>query len=164
MENTIITSPTNYASFGRRFVALLIDGIIIGIMQGIVIAPFLGMIGFGAVQNVENLENMSDQQAMGVMGAIMGASAVLQVVSLVVSGAYFTLMHSSEKQASIGKMAMGIKVTDMNGNRITRQAAFIRFIGTLVSGAILCIGYIMAAFTEKKQALHDMIANTLVLK
>jgi len=160
MENTIITSPTNYASFGRRFVALLIDGIIIGIMQAIVIAPFLGMIGFGAVQNVENLENMSDQQAMGVMGA----SAVLQVVSLVVSGAYFTFMHSSEKQASIGKMVMGIKVTDMNGNRITRQAAFIRFIGTLVSGAILCIGYIMAAFTEKKQALHDMIANTLVLK
>ena len=164
MESTLIIPPTNYASFGRRLVALIIDYIIIGIAQSIIIVPIMGMIGFGAVKNVENLENMNDQQALGLAGAIMGAGMVLNVVGLIAMGIYFTLMHSSEKQASIGKMAMGIKVTDMNGNRITRQAAFIRYIGTIVSGAIIFIGYIMAAFTEKKQALHDMIANTLVLK
>jgi uncharacterized RDD family membrane protein YckC len=166
MENltSFSTEPTNYASFGRRLAAFLIDAILLGVVQFVVLAPIIGMLGFGAAANADALENMDDAQALGMASAIMGASAAIQVVSLLVQGVYYILLESSERQGTVGKMAMGIKVTDLNGQRITRMAAFIRFIGRYVSAIILLIGYIMAAFTQKKQALHDMIANTLVLK
>ncbi len=76
---------------------------------------------------------------------------------------YFALMESSVKQGTLGKMALGIIVTDANGNRISFGRATGRYFGKIISGAILCIGYIMAGFTEKKQALHDMIAGCLVV-
>lgn len=165
MENvTFGGEPTNYASFGRRFVALLIDGLILGIAQSIVIAPMMAAIGFGAMSNADALSDMSEQQALGLASGIMGAGLAIQVVSLAIGGVYFIMMESSAKQGTLGKMAMGLKVTDLNGNRITTQAAVIRYIGRIVSGMILAIGYIMAAFTAKKQALHDMMASTLVLK
>ncbi|TAG15737.1 MAG: RDD family protein [Cytophagia bacterium] len=135
-----------------------------GAVQFIIIGPILGLLGIGAAANVESFQNMDETQALGMASAMAGAGILLQVIGLAVSGTYFILMESSERQATVGKLAMGIKVTDLNGQRITRMAAFIRFIGKIVSGIILLIGYIMAAFTEKKQALHDIIANTLVLK
>jgi uncharacterized RDD family membrane protein YckC len=72
-------------------------------------------------------------------------------------------MESSSSQATIGKMLMGIKVTDMDGKRITFGRASGRFFGKVLSKLILYIGFIMAAFTEKKQGLHDILAETLVL-
>jgi uncharacterized RDD family membrane protein YckC len=82
----------------------------------------------------------------------------------VISLLYFSLMESSKTQGSLGKMAMGIKVTDLEGQRISFGKAFLRSIGKVISQMIMYIGYIMAAFTEKKQALHDIIASTLVVK
>ena len=76
---------------------------------------------------------------------------------------YFALMESSSKQATLGKMALGIIVTDLNGNRLSFGRATGRYFGKIISGAILMIGYIMAGFTEKKQALHDIIAGCLVV-
>ncbi|MFN4144387.1 MAG: RDD family protein [Runella sp.] len=166
MENSfsLVGPPTNYASFGRRLVAIIIDGLILGIAQTIVLVPILGAIGLGAAANAEALESMDESQAIGLASGIMGAGLTIQVVSWVVGGLYFVLMESSSKQATLGKMAMGIKVTDLNGNRINTTTAVIRYVGRIVSGIILLIGYIMAAFTDKKQALHDMMASTLVLK
>ena len=83
---------------------------------------------------------------------------------MVVSWLYFALLESSPKQATLGKMALGIKVTDLDGNRISFGRATGRFFAKIISGVILMIGYIMAAFTAKKQALHDIIASTLVIK
>ncbi|HET6454033.1 MAG TPA: RDD family protein [Armatimonadota bacterium] len=77
---------------------------------------------------------------------------------------YCTLMESSSRQATLGKMALGIIVTDMNGHRVSWGRANARYWSHIVSNMILMIGYIMTGFTEKKQALHDMIAGTLVLK
>ena len=77
---------------------------------------------------------------------------------------YFALMESSANQATLGKMAIGIKVTDMSGRRIGFGQATGRYFGKILSSMILLIGYIMAAFTEKKQALHDMLAGCLVVK
>ncbi len=76
---------------------------------------------------------------------------------------YFALMESSGKCASLGKMALGIKVTDLNGNGISFGTATGRFFGKMISGVILYIGFIMAGFTEKKQALHDIMAGCLVV-
>ena len=78
--------------------------------------------------------------------------------------AYFSYFESSEKQATIGKALMKIKVTDREGGRITMAKAVVRSIGKYISGAIFCIGYIIALFTERKQALHDIIADTLVVE
>jgi Tfp pilus assembly major pilin PilA len=73
-------------------------------------------------------------------------------------------MQSSSRQATLGKMALGIKVTSAEGERISFLRATGRYFATILSGLILMIGYLLAAFTQRKQALHDMIAGTLVVR
>ena len=73
-------------------------------------------------------------------------------------------MQSSSRQATLGKMALGIKVTSLDGERISFLRATGRYFATILSSLLLMIGYIMAAFTQRKQALHDMIASTLVVR
>jgi uncharacterized RDD family membrane protein YckC len=75
---------------------------------------------------------------------------------------YFALQESSERHATIGKRALNIYVTDLQGRRISFGQATGRHFSKIISYLILCIGYMMAGFTEKKQGLHDMIAGTLV--
>lgn len=93
-----------------------------------------------------------------------------QLVSMIVGAAlgfsgswlYESWMESSSRQATLGKMIFNMKVTDLNGNRISFARASGRHFAKYLSGLILGIGYIMAGFTDRKQALHDMIAGTLV--
>jgi uncharacterized RDD family membrane protein YckC len=75
---------------------------------------------------------------------------------------YFALQESSERQATLGKMALKIYVTDLQGRRISFGQATGRYFGKILSTLILGIGYMMAGFTAQKQALHDMMASTLV--
>ncbi len=86
------------------------------------------------------------------------------LLGTVASWLYYALMESSERQATLGKQLLNIMVTDISGNRITFGRATGRHFAKIISGLTLSIGYIMAGFTEKKQALHDMIADCLVLK
>jgi uncharacterized RDD family membrane protein YckC len=90
--------------------------------------------------------------------------ATAYTISTVISWLYYALMESSAKQATLGKMAIGIVVTDLDGHRISFGRATGRYFGKILSGLILGIGFLMAAFTEKKQALHDILASTLVVK
>jgi len=84
---------------------------------------------------------------------------------LVLHWLYFAGMESSARQATIGKSMMSLQVANTDGQRLSFGHATGRFFAKLVSGLIpFMIGYIMAAFTAKKQALHDLIAGTLVLK
>jgi uncharacterized RDD family membrane protein YckC len=73
-------------------------------------------------------------------------------------------MESSSYQATLGKMVCGMKVTDLSGNRISFERATGRHFAKYLSGLILCIGYIMVGFTERKQGLHDLLAGTLVFR
>jgi uncharacterized RDD family membrane protein YckC len=75
---------------------------------------------------------------------------------------YEAAMESSSKQATLGKMVFGMRVTDLAGNRISFARATGRHFAKYISAMILLVGYIMAGFTQNKQALHDMIAGTLV--
>ena len=75
---------------------------------------------------------------------------------------YFALMESSTRQATLGKMALDMKVTDDEGNRISFGRATGRYFAKILSALILLIGFIMVAFTDRKRGLHDMIAGTLV--
>lgn len=140
MENT-----NRYAGFWIRFLAYIIDGIVVGIAGGIVGAIF------GAV--------------LGAMGTDLKViSSIARLLGIVISWMYFALMESSANQGTVGKMALGIKVIDLNGERISFGKATGRYFGKILSALIILIGFIMAGFTAKKQALHDMIAGTLVVR
>ena len=84
-------------------------------------------------------------------------------VSIVAGWLYHSLFESSSWQATLGKKLLGIRVTDLNGNRISFGRATGRYFGMILSGMICFIGFVMVAFTEKKQGLHDMLAGTLVV-
>ena len=108
---------------------------------------------------LDSLVLLVPQMALNV--AIGGNVAFL--LNIVIAAGYFAGMHSSAKQATVGKMAFGIKVTDMQGARISVGRAIGRYFATWLSALILGIGYLMAAFTDRKQALHDLVCKTIVV-
>lgn len=135
------TSVAIYANFWLRLGAVMIDSILIGIVLLLVAII------------ITNSGEFSDSEAqtLSVLSAI-----ILQFL-------YFTLMESSAKQGSPGKMALRIKVVNANLQRLTFAEAFNRNMAKFVTVLIFGIGFIMVGFTPKKQALHDKIANTLVI-
>ena len=120
-----------YASFGQRFVAIVIDAAILVAATGTVSAATFGI------------------------GVTLGFFA---------PWLYEAFMMSSEWQATVGKRVMSIIVTDTAGKRMSFARATGRHFAKYISAFLLGIGFIIAAFTAKKQALHDMIAETLVIK
>jgi uncharacterized RDD family membrane protein YckC len=149
-----------YAGFWKRFAAYLIDSIIMSAVTFLVLIPFLAMIGISAGVS----SSMEDSEAAaGLIGLLIGAYLFAIFVMMIAQWLYFALMESSSRQATLGKMALGIIVTDMNGGQLGFGKATGRYFGKIVSSMIMCIGYLMVAFTEKKQALHDMMAGTLVV-
>lgn len=86
------------------------------------------------------------------------------LLSTLIGWVYYAPMESSTEQATLGRMAVGIIVTDLSGNRISFRRASARYFASILPLPTLGIGYFMAAWTEKKQTLHDMIAGTLVIK
>jgi uncharacterized RDD family membrane protein YckC len=163
-----------YAGFWKRFIAMIIDQIIMGIINTIIFIPIFIMFGlsvfpwenlddFNRYSIVQHRYDMDDEFTIAVFFAFFGVIILLSFVSTIIQWLYFALMESSAKQATLGKMALGIKVTDMMGNRISFGRATGRYFGKIISGLILYIGFIMAGFTEKKQALHDIMASCLVV-
>ncbi len=158
-------STTNYAGFWLRFVAYVIDYIIIYVAQSFVLVPILAALGLSVAATPSLFDDsMTTEEAIGLAGVIMGFVGVAMFITVAIQIIYYSVMESSKSQATVGKMVLGLKVTDVNGNRLDFGKALIRQLGKIVSGFILFIGYIMAGFTDKKQALHDMIASTLVVK
>ena len=155
---------TNYAGFWLRLVAVIIDGIIIGCLQSLVFVPLLAAVGLGIAGNMENMDMQDTGDMVGMLGVIVAAASAYWLLAMCIQIFYYTLMESSKFQGTLGKMALGIKVTDMNGEKLDFVKAFVRNLCKIISNFTLLIGYIMAGFTEKKQALHDMIASTLVVK
>ena len=151
-----------YAGFWLRFVAYLIDDLLLGIVGFLLSIPFVGTIVFSAFRIAE-AKGDDEKTFLGIAG-ILGAVLMLIMTVTVVSWLYYALMESSKQQASLGKMALSLKVTDMSGNRISFGRATGRYFGKILSGAIFMIGYILAGLTEKKQALHDIIASCLVIR
>ncbi len=90
-------------------------------------------------------------------------SPILNLVFSLIGLAYFVGFESSSMQGTFGKRAMGLVVTDLHGRRISLLRAVGRYFAKILSSLILLIGYIMIAFTERKQGLHDMICSTLVV-
>ncbi len=155
---------TNYAGFWMRFFAWCIDYIIIYVAQAFLVVPVLGVVGVNFANKVASGEDMGEGDAIAmVMAAVAAASAVALLV-IVLQILYYSLMEASKYQGTVGKIALGLIVTDTNGAKLDFTKALVRNLCKIISGIILGIGYIMAGFTDKKQALHDMIASTLVVK
>jgi uncharacterized RDD family membrane protein YckC len=152
-QSVIPASARTYAGFWIRFGAVVIDGIIVGIAMSPV--SMLTSVFFS------NLPNRGPEVAIPAIMSVVGMAVTL---GLVVNWLYEAAMTSSSKQATVGKMVFGLVVTDTRGARLSFLHATGRHFAKFLSNFTLLIGYIIAGFTERKQALHDFVAGTYVLK
>ncbi len=125
-----------YAGFWARFVASLLDSMIVSII-GLVLAVGALFAGLGLLANL-----------LGFLVFVL----------------YFPLLESSARQATFGKQLLGLQVTDLDGARVSFVRALMRNLGKILSAIPLYIGFILAAFTGRKQALHDILAKCLVVR
>jgi uncharacterized RDD family membrane protein YckC/Tfp pilus assembly major pilin PilA len=129
-----------YAGFWRRVAASMIDTVV---LVGVLMAAVLALSAAGVAEDT--------------------VATVYVLLSWVGGWLYYALMHSSSQQATIGKRAIGIKVTTLDGDRIGFGRATGRHFATLLSSLTIGIGFMMAGFTQRRQALHDIVAGTLVV-
>lgn len=163
MNAQVATAPrVEYGGFWLRFLAYLIDGAVILIGICVVAIPLVALTGLGAyLSRINPEEDWNENGAWAIIVMIF----LLATASLVITWLYHALMECSEWQATVGKKVLGLVVTDMEGRRVSFWRATGRHFAKIVTNMIpLLIGYIMAGFTDKKQALHDMIAGCLILR
>jgi uncharacterized RDD family membrane protein YckC len=139
-------------------VARLIDGILVGIVGTIITLP-LRLLGIGAVATASQNDPSAALAALPAMLAAGGISFLIQIALACAYEAYFL----SSRGATLGKMALGLKVIRTDGGPISVGLAVGRFFAAYLSGIILAIGYIIAAFDPQKRSLHDRICNTYVI-
>lgn len=157
-EVTHDTVDVVYAGFWRRWAALFLDQLILsaafyGVLFALaILAGVAG--GFGWLESMD-----PDAPPTAVIVAYFAFIGGYYVAA----GLYYSLMESSRHQATLGKMALGIKVVDSQGSRLSFGHALGRWFAAALSYLTLYIGFLMAAFTERKRALHDMAAGTLVV-
>ncbi len=158
-----------FAGFWVRFFAYVIDTILLSVIETVAFI-FLGMLVGIAIPFINEPETvghyakfvsatnyeMYDFFTVGFLG-------LAGFVSVFVSWLYYALMQSSAKQATLGKAAMGLIVVDENLERLSFARASLRYFSKIISSMFLYFGYIMAAFTREKRALHDFIAGTYVI-
>ena len=140
--------PYPFKGFWIRAVASIIDGIILLIL--ILLLAGISLVIFGA--------------ALG-EGAGFGMFLLVFLLASLATILYKPIMEASEYQGTFGKYALGMKVIDKNGQKITMTSSFIRTILYIIGaqGFLLCLGVVMIGFTEYKQGLHDILANTYVV-
>ena len=144
-ENTTFS----YAGFWKRFAAFIIDMFIVSI--GGFIIGFIFGVPYDVLTGKAEFVGFADDYILN------------SILSILLVWIYYAVMESSSKQASIGKMALGIMVADLSGKRVSFGKATGRHFGKILSGFILGIGFLMIAFTARKQGLHDKMAGCLVI-
>lgn len=142
-----LPAPVLYAGFWRRVVAFLIDRFLIGFVNVALCLCYFFLSGM--TWNSDELNTLS--LTSGLFGFLL-------------KWLYCTLLESSASQATLGKALIGIKVTDELGCRISLLRANARYWAKILSTLTLGFGYLMAGYTRKKQALHDFVAGTLVVR
>jgi len=131
-----------------RFLAYVIDSLLLSA----ILLPLGFILGLVMAASID--PNSSE---------MMLANMMVNVGSLAVGWLYNALLESSSWQGTVGKKVLGLRVTDLAGQRISFGKASGRYFGKILSGMICFVGFIMVAFTEKQQGLHDLMAGTLVL-
>jgi uncharacterized RDD family membrane protein YckC len=146
-----------HAGFWRRFGAALADVVVVWL--GITALGRLGLPIYSRAEHGASVEGLSASAGFAVEYNGFGT-----VLGVAVAWLYFALQESSRRQATLGKLLLGIRVTDLAGARIGFGRATGRHFAKYLSGVILMIGFVMAGLTRRKQALHDIIAGTLVVE
>ncbi len=144
-----------YAGFWFRAAAYLLDTSTLGF--------FLGVTVLGPILKNNHVGSSVQDAWKFYTGDSPQATALLLLIQLV-SWLYFATFESSPWQATPGKKVLGLRVTDLEGKRLSFIRASGRYFGKLISWLLLGLGFVLAGFTEKKQALHDMLARCLVLR
>ena len=154
----VTVEPTGYGGFWRRTIAVILDGVLLNIL----LSPlYLGWV-WPVLMNAGRTrpDDMDPNQALTVVGTCLGYLAVVGLVET----AYFAFLESSSHQASLGKLAVGLKLTDLGGLRITFGKAVLRRVARTLTGFTFLIGFLMMLWTRRRQTLHDLMAGTLVLR
>jgi uncharacterized RDD family membrane protein YckC len=156
-RQTSAARPLAYAGFWLRLVAWIIDYIIINIALSFITLPLMAT---GSLRGWMIHPPQSPEE----LAAFFSSVLKLFILALAFNWLYFALLESSAWQATIGKKTLGLEVTDLAGQRISFARATGRYFGKIISAMIFMVGFIMAGFTAQKQALHDMMAGTLVMR
>ena len=149
-----------YAGFWIRVAAVLIDAVLLAIAQQPLNAAFSAF-----MPKPPNFHGGPDLGAL--FEWLSGASSYFiagGVAGMFVAWLYYGFFESSSKQGSPGKMALGLKVTDLDGRRISFGRASVRYAASILSALLAYGGYLMGAFTQKKQTLHDILVGTVVIR
>jgi uncharacterized RDD family membrane protein YckC len=144
-EGVAAASTFVYAGFWIRFVAAIIDGVILYVAGMVVQLPLAGML-------------KSPQLEVMLMGA-----GIAYLIEMAI-GATYEGVFVSRFAATPGKMALNLKVVRPDGSPVSLDRAFARYFAKVLSGVILCIGYIKNGFDSQKRGLHDMLCDTRVIK
>lgn len=142
-----------YAGFWMRAIAVVIDMIVI-----VVVTFPVGLV-FGFLIGYEMAGSGAGAQEIQAVGEGVG-----NLLGLFIVWIYSSAMESSKWQATLGKMALGLRVVDGDGNRIGFGRATGRHFAKIFSVLLLLVGYFMVGWTKRKRGLHDVMANTLVIK
>lgn len=147
-----------YASFWQRVGAQVIDQIVVGV-------PFQIVTGIFIVYTPPTVKTTTDANGNPTIhwGGDWGTFLLLLLASWLITLVYTSVLISSPRQATVGKMALGLIVTTEDGDRVSFPRAVGRFVANLLNALTLGIGYLMVIWTPKKQALHDRIAHTVVV-
>jgi uncharacterized RDD family membrane protein YckC len=152
-----------YAGFWKRVAAYIVDALVLYI-PNLLIQKMMGGDAAEAAMKQAELTSAGDFQSMLMaMNHYYASMGPAFLVITLITWLYFAIMESSRMQATFGKLALGIRVTDLQGNRISFPRALGRYAAKILSSLILLIGFIMVGFTQRKQGLHDLIVNTLVV-
>lgn len=146
-----------FAGVGNRLVAQIIDGLILGFVLSLICIP---IVGFGVFKG--STSNFQDEEAVAAMMGI----AFIPIILLAIAGPilYETLMISSAKQATLGKMIMKIKVVDENGQGLTFGTALGRALIKHVTSSLCILLWLWPLFNNTEQALHDLVAKDYVIR
>jgi uncharacterized RDD family membrane protein YckC len=150
----VLPARVAYAGFWLRLLALILDSLVLAIPTGVVL---VFAVAFGGLQLPPADAPLTQMPPMHIF-------LPMEAIALVVGWLYYALMESSSWQGTLGKRALSIGVTDLQGHRLSFARASGRFFGKLLSGMAFGLGYVMAGFTEKRQALHDTLSGCLVVK
>ena len=156
-------SSFKFAAFWKRAVALAVDAIIVVAIYSLLIYVVNNLLALPLEYSPFLERGLSLKMSPYVEEHFVEIVLLYSLTKLAVLFPYFTLLESSRLQATLGKLLFGIKVVGLSGKRISFARATGRFFAKILSGQVLLIGYLMAAFTERKQALHDLLAGTLVV-
>jgi uncharacterized RDD family membrane protein YckC len=153
-----VKSAALYGSLSARLIAFLVDTTLLVFSYSFVL--------YGISDTPQQLYTWEDIFANGTSLAELleiGKILFLNPIFPVMHWLYFTLLDSSPKQATIGKFTLGLRVTDLRGKRISFAQANLRYFAKLLSVVPLCLGFLLALSTRRKQTLHDYVSRTVVV-